>query len=151
MRKISFMKASKKGITLVESVLAVVILAILCIGILSLLTAGGTKIYQISQESNAHAQAVQKLDYLISAISNGSPAYISTHDGGTSSLNIASIQTDLEVAINTSESNMSTYSDGLKSIDATFSSTDIRGWYITLTYNGATVSGFASHTEGDFD
>ena len=37
-------KKSKKGITLVESVLAVVILSILTIGVLTLLTAGGVKI-----------------------------------------------------------------------------------------------------------
>ena len=51
-------KKSKKGITLVESVFAVVILAMLTIGILSLLTAGGAKIAKISQESNVYSQAV---------------------------------------------------------------------------------------------
>ena len=67
-----FMKKSKKGVTLVESVFAVVILGLISIGIISMLSTGSTKIFELSNESNAHAQAVQKLDLAISAISNGS-------------------------------------------------------------------------------
>ena len=35
--------------------------------------------------------------------------------------------------------------------DATGGTSYTRGWYLTLTYNGATVSGYASNTEGVFD
>ena len=75
MRKM-MMKKSKKGITLVESVFAVVILATLTIGVISLLTAGGVKIFEISSEADVYSQAVQKLDLVMSAVSNGSSDYI---------------------------------------------------------------------------
>ena len=137
-----FMPKSKKGVTLVESVFAVVILGILAIGIISLLTAGGQKIFQISNESKAHSQAVQKLDMVISAISNGSESYI-TKDP-TVSLNVDTLKSTLglgDVSI--------TATPALYSGTTDYSKDNFRGWY--LTYNGATVNGFASNSEGDFD
>ena len=139
-----FTKKSKKGITLVESVFAVVILAILTIGIISLLTAGGVKIFQISSEAGAYSQAVQKMDLIISAISNGSAE---------------NIQTDPTVALKIEELK-STFSLNDVEITATpelYDSAEpatvgnFRGWYLTLTYQGATVKGFVSNSEGVFD
>ena len=69
-------KNSKRGITLVESVVAVVVLGILVTGILTLLTTGGIKIQEISGESATYAKACQKMDLVISALSNGSDTYI---------------------------------------------------------------------------
>ena len=138
-----FMRKSKKGVTLVESVFAVVILGILSIGIISLLTAGGQKIFQISHESSNYTEAVQKLDLVISAISNGSDNYITSDPV---SLDVGSLQTALGLTGATITATPATY-DGTTD----YSNSNFRGWYLELTYNGATVKGFASNSEGDFD
>lgn len=140
-----FMRKSKKGVTLVESVFAVVILGILTIGILSLLGTGGAKIVQISHESNAHSEAVQKLDLVISAISNGSTNYIINEP--PVSLNVDKLMNTLDFDPSVVELNADIvlYEEGAATI------TNCRGWYLTLTCNGATVKGFASNSEGVFD
>ena len=142
---IKMMKKSKKGVTLVESVFAVVILSILVIGIMSLLTAGGVKIHQVANESNAHSQAVQKLDMVISAISNGSTTYITTEPtvelNESALANALGFGSDVEI-----DAVIDLYKAGE---DATV--INCRGWYLTLTYKGATVKGFASNSEGVFD
>lgn len=140
-----FIKKSKKGVTLVESVFAVVILSILTIGIISLLTAGGAKIFQLSGEANAYSQATSKLDLVISAISNGSTAYITTEP--TVELKINELKTALGLDENV------TLTAELERYDPSESATvlNCRGWYLTLTYQGATVKGFASNSEGVFD
>jgi len=146
-----FPKNSKKGVTLVESVFAVVILGIFAIGILTLLTSGGTKIQQISHEASAYTEATQKLDMAMSAISNGSTNYIIEAEASgvtTVTLDVTGLQTALgfdasEVAI----------TQEIELYDASGSATpsNVRGWYLTLTYNGATVKGFASNSGGVFD
>lgn len=137
------MKKSKKGITLVESVLAVVILGIMSIGIISLLTAGGQQIFRISKESGNYTEAVQKMDLVISAISNGSDSYITSDPV---SLNVDTLKTALDLADATITATPATY-DGTSD----YSNSNFRGWYLELTYKGATVKGFASNSEGDFD
>lgn len=146
-----FPKNSKKGVTLVESVFAVVILGIFAIGILTLLTSGGTKIQQISHEAAAYTEATQKLDMAMSAISNGSTNYIIETDAAgvtTVALDVTGLQTALgfdasEVAIG----------QEIELYDASGLATpsNVRGWYLELTYNGATVKGFASNSGGVFD
>ena len=151
-----YMKKSKKGITLVESVLAVVILAILTIGVLTLLTAGGYKIAMISKESSTHAEAVQKLDLVISAISNGSDEYIIKDAAGNATLDISALNTTLgfDSGTQTITSSADTFSDGTNQY--------LRGWYLTLSMSytdpqadnkvvTVTVNGYASNTEGAFD
>lgn len=134
------MKRSKKGITLVESVFAVVILAIFATGIISLLTAGGVKIFEISQESDTYSQAAQKMDLVIASISNG--AYIKTDENDLISLDTQKI-TDLGVTVDKAE---------IVTFEGTTQTSDnVRGWYLTLSYNGVTVNGFASNTKGVFD
>lgn len=141
---------SKKGITLVESVIAVVVLAMLATGVLTMLTAGGTKIAQISQESSSHAVATQQLDLAISAISNGSSAYLVTREEAGSTLvdlDVNALKTtiglDGEVAI---VATVDLHDDLSAATNA-----NVRGWYLELTYRGATVNGFASNTRGVFD
>lgn len=147
-------KKSKKGITLVESVVAVVLLAMFAIGVLTLLTSGGVKIQEISKDAAAYAEATQKLDLAISAISNGSSEYIDTSD--ESDWNLKPVD------------NPTKPDDCLKSIigvdevvvDRVFykvgssqdkTASNVRGWYLELTYKGVTVKGFASNSEGVFD
>ena len=138
-------KKSKKGITLVESVVAVVLLAMFAIGVLTLLTSGGVKIQEISKDAAAYAEATQKLDLAISAISNG--AYIKKDATDIVSLEEAALKTKLE--LDTSDT-LNGRADLYKSGDPA-TSTNVRGWYLELTYKGVTVKGFASNSEGVFD
>jgi type II secretory pathway pseudopilin PulG len=141
-----FMNKSKKGVTLVESVFAVVILGILTIGILSLLGTGGAKIMQISGESNAHSQAVQKMDLVISAISNGSTNYITKSP--TVSLDVQELTKTL---FPDDYENVTLHVDSALYETGEETNSNFRGWYLKLTYKGATVTGFASNSEGAFD
>ena len=141
-----FKLKSKKGITLVESVFAVVILAILTTGILSLLTAGGVEIEKMSQQSNAYSQASQKLDLVIAAVSNGY---------GQAVLNDEGIYTlDLSAAGDEEDESAGTIDLDDVTVVATpelHDDNSLRGWYLEVTYMGITLEGFASDTEGVFD
>lgn len=144
-----FMKKSKKGVTLVESVFAVVILSILTIGIMTLLTAGGVKIEKISTEANAYSEAVQKMDLVISAISNGSSDYIvssTVEEVDIVSLDLDVLKTTLGLTDVTITADPRCYDESIPQTKA-----NLRGWYLTLTLKGVTVSGFASNSEGVFD
>ena len=140
-------KKSKKGVTLVESVLAVVVLAMFATGILTLLTAGGTKILKISDESAAYVEAGQKMDLVLSAVSNGSDVYIIENAStGILSLDISNLKTTLgltDVEI-TAEADL--YDSSVAAIKS-----NVRGWYLEMTYQDATVTGFTSNTQGVFD
>ena len=138
---------NKKGITLVESVLAVVVLAILAIGVLTLLTAGGVKIQEISGQAAVYAEATQKLDLAISAISNGSSDYINSTESDCDLKPVSDLKTELDVDDVAFERVL--YKDEGPTSDTT--SSNVRGWYLTLTYKGVTVKGFASNSEGVFD
>ena len=147
------MKNSKKGITLVESIFAVVILGILTIGIVSLLSAGGAKIIKISNEASAQAEAVQKMDQVIAAISNGcgvikdeaNNTYTLLIDTPASQPDPDNPQVGLMDALN--------FDDVTLNVTTATHTSDgsLRGWYLSLTYRGVTVTGFASNSEGAFD
>lgn len=144
----TMIKKSKKGVTLVESVFAVVILGILSIGIISLLTSGGVKIQEISRESGAYSQAVQKMDLVISAISNGSDKYIIKGESAdTCTLDTVKLLETLNL------SDVENLGCTPELHDTTIGPTvsNLRGWYLTLTFQGVTVKGFASNSEGVFD
>lgn len=140
-------KKSKKGITLVESVVAVVLLAMFAIGVLTLLTSGGVKIQEISKDAAAYAEATQKLDLAISAISNGSSEYIDTTDESDWDLNAAD---NLKSTIGVDGVVVERVFYKVGSPQDT-TSPNVRGWYLELTYKGVTVKGFASNSEGVFD
>ena len=140
-----FKVKSKKGITLVESVFAVVILAILTTGVLSLLTAGGVQIEKISQEANAHSQASQKMDLVIAAISNGYGQVTQVGEG--------QYTLDLTAQDEGEESPEAIDLAGVTVVATADLHADnsLRGWYLEVTYMGVTLTGFASDTEGVFD
>ena len=138
-------KKSKKGITLVESVVAVVLLAMFAIGVLTLLTSGGVKIQEISKDAAAYAEATQKLDLAISAISNG--AYIEKDATDLVSLKDEALRTKLGLDASDTLSGRAE----LYKLSDPATSTNVRGWYLELTYKGVTVKGFASNSEGVFD
>lgn len=147
-----FPKRSKKGITLVESVVAVVVLAIFAIGIITLLTSSGVKIQEISGESAAYAAATQKLDLAISSISNG--AYVSKEE----ETDIVTFDLDAlknELGLDTTngdkvEAEPEFYVPPADPSDP-ITASNVRGWYLTLTYKGVEVQGFVSNSEGVFD
>jgi len=142
---------SKKGITLVESVIAVVVLAIFATGVISLLTASGAKILQTSGESAAYAEATQQLDLAISAISNGSSDYLKTTADAAGD-QVLSLDTDaLKTALVLDSGVTLTATIELYDDSVSATATNVRGWYLTLTYSGISVSGFASNTQGVFD
>lgn len=131
-------KNSKRGITLVESVVAVVVLGILVTGILTLLTTGGIKIQEISGESATYAKACQKMDLVISAISNGSDTYIHDDNLDVDDLkNCLGFGTDVDITATTVK-----YDEAPDKV---------RGWYLKLEYQEVTVQGFASNSKGVFD
>ena len=151
-----FPKKSKKGVTLVESVFAVVILAIFAVGILTLLTSGGAKIQKISHEASAYTEATQKLDMVISAVSNGSSEYIVVDEAAsTVYLDVANLKTtlgfDSSVKITDMDNQEGQLIPTLYETGEPATVSNVRGWYLKLTYNGATVSGFASNSGGVFD
>ena len=155
------MDKSKKGITLVESIFAVVILGILTIGIVALLASGGAKIIQISNEANAHAQAVQKMDQLIAAISNGCGVVKTEANGAVSySLIIKDAIVDPNAPTEPDAENPQVgliTSLGFENVEIAEPTPTyhldgtLRGWYLSLTYHGVTVNGFASNSKGAFD
>lgn len=146
-------KKSKKGITLVESVFAVVILSILTVGIITLLTTGGVKIFEISQEADAYSEAVQKADRLLAAISNGYGEISPTNN------KVFTLPANQNFDIsNVVEIRPSTETFG--SVDD-----EPRGWYITMQFGAASegasegdagnsgfkITFFVSNTRGAFD
>lgn len=148
---------SKKGITLVETVLAVVVLGILATGILTLLTAGSSKIAQTSREAAAHAEATRQMDLILSAVSNGGDYLVvgtdpSLEEGQQSlALDADALKTALGLDAETTLTITSTalYDASMTGPGAVVS--NVRGWYLELTYQGETVTGFASNTQGVFD
>lgn len=133
-----FPKNSKRGITLVESVVAVVVLGILVTGILTLLTTGGIKIQEISGESATYAKACQKMDLVISALSNGSETYITDDTLNVTALtNCLSFDDDVVITA--------------EPVDYEGGAGKVRGWYLELKYQDVTVQGFASNSKGVFD
>lgn len=143
-------RRSKQGVTLVESVIAVVVLGMFATGVLSLLTTGGAKIMEISGESAAYAEATQKLDLVISAISNGSDeaaGYIVVDNAtGEVRLDIQNLKRALDLDDVTIVPVTSLYDNSAGATES-----NVRGWYLTLTYGGETVTGFAGNNEGVFD
>ena len=145
-----FMKKSKKGITLVEAMIAVVILGVLTTGIISMLSVGGSQIQRVSSESAEYAQTVQKMDLIISAISNGSTTYILKDE--TTGVRTLDIDALLEVLELDEDPNLTLTAEA-ELYDATKQAitTNLRGWYLTLTYNKSVVKAFVSNSEGAFD
>ena len=146
-----FQKKSKKGITLVESVIAAVVLGFAATGILTMLIFGGTKIFQIGSESNAYAEATQRMDQVIAAVSNGfatnttvaNALYDDTLSEGLSTdvlNNFLGFDTDAEDGYSLT-AKAKEYGEGA----------GIQGWYLTLTYKDVTITAYASNSKGVFD
>lgn len=165
-------RRSKQGVTLVESVIAVVVLGMFATGVLSLLTTGGAKILEISGESAAYAAATQELDLIIAAISNGAVYVEEDETDGSLSLNTAGLasalgcnDTDIGYTASSADSftidgwTISAEYDGMKLTAKAdlYDSTEpaeadnIRGWYLTLENGGEKVTGFAGNNKGVFD
>jgi len=99
------------------------------------------------------------MDGIVAAISNG--GYMATTASGGSevvsttpgaSLNRTDLISDLSLSI--SESDLTVTKLDCYVDPGANSSTDpdnVRGWYLSLSYKGVTVKGYASNTQGVFD
>lgn len=161
MRKL-FPAKSKKGVTLVEAVIAVVVLGLFATGILNLLTAGSSKIHKTFADSATYTEASAQLDLVIAAISNGSEEFIIKDlnaEPPTCKLDVAKLREAVGLGEDTEITAQASLYDNLdvSGINPLYPAetvqelTEIRGWYITLTYQGVTLNGFASNSEGVFD
>lgn len=145
-------KESKKGITLVESMIAVALLAIAVTGILSMMVVSGTKIFNIRGEASDYAEATVRMDRVIAAISNG---YTTNAEVGelfnstTGALSVSKLNEFLQY--NESGYSLQAVAENIYDKDNPAMVVSIRGWYLTLTYETATVTGYASNTKGVFD
>ena len=114
------------------------------------------KIQKISHEAAAYTEATQKLDMVISAVSNGSSEYIIVDEAAaTVYLEAGKLKTalgfDSAVKITDRGNNEGQLIPTLYNTSEPVTVSNVRGWYIKLTYNGATVSGFASNSGGVVD
>lgn len=172
------MKKSKQGITLVESAIAVVLLGFAAAGILSLLISSGSKIFDIGAESYDYAVATQKMDYVISVVSNTPKIYGQNNAARPAGLDIGELDLyslngnlnggkwtfdsgDLKscTIVATTEF-YGNYNDFVEKNNNAIANdaeelpeigTYIRGWHLTLTYGKITVTSFVSNSEGGFD
>ena len=147
-----FQKKSKKGITLVESVIAVVMLGFAATGILTMLIFGGTKIFQIGGESSAYAEATRRMDQMIAAVSNGFASNPDLADDLYDEDLAEGLSTDV---LNTffgygGDADADDYSLTAKA-KAYPEGAGIQGWYLTLTYKDVTLTAYASNSKGVFD
>ena len=133
------LKNSKRGVTLVESVLALAILALIAVALLSLFTAGNSAIADRNSKAAAYAEAVQKMDFLIAAVSNNADICSDPVTGELSADIVKQAFPDgnLHAAEITAE--VSLYDPSLPQYP-----NNIRGWYLTLTYKGVTLTGFTA-------
>lgn len=141
-----YLANSKKGITLVESVLALAILALVGVALLSLFTTGSTAISAESNQAAVYAAAVQKMDFLMAAVSDCGASCADPISGELSAAQLkeALPQGGLHDAEITAQ--VSLYDTSLPPrLD------NLRGWYLTLTYQGVTLNGFTSYTREVFE
>ena len=138
----NFYIKNKKGVTLVELVLGVVILSLFAIGVLASLSAASTKIAQSSKDAATHSEATQMMDAVISIVSNGDYSPENLGAGVTAESAVLGVLDDIYSLDGVDLFNMEpkTYADGA-----------LRGWKITLKYKGTTVTGYSSNTKGVFD
>lgn len=141
-----FQKKNKKGVTLVESMIAVALLSFAATGILTMLVVSGTKIFKLGGESAAYAEVTQQMDLVIAAISNSPSAATDYIDPTTGDLKPGVLKSTLGLDDTDISAEISLYDTTAPQVPS-----KVRGWYLTLKYKGATVTGFASNTEGAFD
>ena len=137
---------NKKGVTLVESVLALAILALVAVALLSLFTTGSTAVSAESNRAAAYATAVQKMDFLMAAVSD---CGASCADPISGELSVAQLKAALpQGSLHNTEitAKVSLYDTSLPS-----RLENVRGWYLTLTYQGVMLDGFTSYTREVFE
>ena len=135
---------SKKGITLVEVVVGVFVLSIFALGILSLLLYNNQAVSNSIHEKTVTSAAVQKLDTVIAAVSNGPESGFLNLDasGNITGLNVDALCVLVDLP------------GGSITVDLVdnYDATSIRGWYITLKYSDeVSIKGYVANTLGEFD
>lgn len=134
---------NKKGITLVEVVIGVFVLSIFAVGILSLLVYNNNAVSDSIVKKADYSTAIQKLDTIIAAVSNGDDDSFVTYESNKAvGLKLA----EMAALVDMDEGKVSATPDYYAG------TTTIRGWYIELTYSEElTVKGYAANTLGAFD
>lgn len=135
---------NKRGVTLVEVVIGVFVLSIFALGILSLLIYNNQAVSDSAKDKSAYSAAMQKLDTVIAAVSNGP-------DSGYLVLDADDNVTGLKL---TALCTLADLDDGSITVSSTdmYDTNHIRGWYIELKYSDElTVKGYAANTKGKFD
>ena len=135
---------NKKGITLVEVIVGVFVLSIFAVGILSLLIYNNQAVSNSTREKAATSTAAQKLDTVISAVSNGPESGFLTLDSDN---NVTGLDLDALCTL----VDLTAGSITVDSVDK-YDASNIRGWYITLKYSDeVSVKGYVANTQGAFD
>lgn len=141
---------SKKGVTLVESVIAVVVLAIFAIGLIAAMSASGAKIMQLSRKNKDYAKATQQMDTVIAAVSNGLNEGLPLDNNSAGADGYTAVSNHSSWGLSSSvELKARIVLTSGTAVNA--EKTNIRGWYLKLTCGKATVTGFVSNTQGVFD
>ena len=134
------LRNNKKGITLVESVLALAILVLIAVAVFSLFTAANSFIAGSGGETAAYAESVQKMDFLIAAVSDSGALCSDPITGELSVKQVKEALSDTGLYDAEISARVSLYDPSLPQQPE-----NIRGWYLTLTYQGMTLQGFASY------
>lgn len=135
---------NKRGVTLVEVVIGVFVLSIFALGILSLLIYNNQAVSDSAKDKSAYSAAMQKLDTVIAAVSNGP-------DSGYLLLDADDNVTGLKLDALCTLADLDAGSITVSSTDM-YDTNHIRGWYIELKYSDElTVKGYAANTKGKFD
>ncbi len=147
-----FSSKNKKGVTLVEVVFGAVILAFFATGVLSLLISANNSIDKNYEKSFALSAASQKLDIAITLLSGGTEAGYLIESGEDEEKTWTPDFDKLAAYLETDESGLVLEPDNRIIEDGAGNQREVvRGWKITLTYNGVTVKGYASNTQGAFN
>lgn len=134
---------NKKGITLVEVIIGVFVLSIFAVGILSLLVYNNQAVSDSAVKKADYSTAIQKLDTIIAAVSNGGDDTFVTYENNKA----VGLKLDAIAALVDMNETDVTVTPDLYAGTAT-----IRGWYIQLDFSeNLTVKGYAANTLGAFD
>lgn len=134
------LKNNKKGVTLVESVLALAILALLAVAVFSLFATGDVAITRSRGKAGVYAEAAQKMDFLMAAVSDSADLCADPITWELSAEQIRDLFPHVDLYGAEISAQISLYDPDLPRQPE-----NIRGWYLTLTYKGVTLNGFTSY------
>ena len=148
---------NKRGITLVEVMVGVLVLSLFALGILSLLIYNNQAVSDSAIKKADNSAAIQKLDTIIAAVSYGDDSGFVIYDGEGKEKKATGLDDQkLAQLIGVAREDLNISADRYDNANP---SSLIRGWYITLYYKvtrgeetvETVVKGYAANTKGAFD